>query len=145
LDFCDNYLLLEKMRFKDRFNYKISVAEVIDKNYLIPKLLIQIHAENALKHGLATLESGGIILINVENVDGGILIEISDNGIGREKAKNQAKQSTGKGLEIMNELYTIYNKYYNEKVSSQINDLYDINGNACGTKVCIRIKQNEKS
>lgn len=145
LDFCDNYLLLEKMRFKERFNYKISVAEDIDKNYLIPKLLIQIHTENALKHGLESLKSGGVLLIEINNVDGVILIEISDNGIGREKAKSQAKQSTGKGLEIMNELYSIYNKYYNEEVSSQIKDLYDINGNPCGTKVCISIKPNGKS
>ena len=54
------------------------------------------------------------------------------------------KMTTGKGLEIMNELYLIYNKYYNEKISSEIVDLYQPNGEPAGTKVNIKISnQNE--
>jgi hypothetical protein len=145
LDFCKNYLLLEKMRFKERFNYRISVSEDIDRNFLIPKLLIQIHVENAVKHGLSLVEKGGNIDIELKKEDGVLLIEIADNGIGRVKSAGLGKISTGKGLETMEELYSIYNKYYNEKVSSQIVDLYDQEGSPIGTKVSIRIKnQNEK-
>ncbi len=146
LDFCNNYLLLEKMRFKERFNYNISVSEDIDRNFLIPKLLIQIHAENAVKHGLSSIERGGRLDIELKNVDGVLLIDLTDNGIGRVKSASLGKLSTGKGLETMEELYSIYNKYYNEKVSSQITDLYDPQGNPEGTKVSIRIKkQNDKN
>lgn len=144
LDFCNNYLLLEKTRFREKFNYNISVAEEIDRNLLIPKLLIQIHAENAIKHGLASLEVGGILNIELLINKGDLIIEITDNGIGREKSSAQEKTSTGKGLESMQELYSVYNKYYNEKISSQILDLHDNQGNPAGTKVIISIrKQNE--
>jgi len=144
LDFCNNYLLLEKMRFKERFNFNISVSEDVDRNYLIPKLLIQIHAENAVKHGLLSIEEGGRLDIVLSNVDDVLIIEIADNGIGRVKSASQGKLSTGKGLETMEELYSIYNKYYNEKVSSQITDLYDSQDRPIGTKVSIRIKKQNK-
>jgi hypothetical protein len=75
----------------------------------------------------------------VNNEDGALIIDIVDTGIGRNKAGSQQKISTGKGLEIMNELYSVYNKYYNEKVSSQITDLFDSEGVPSGTKVTIRI------
>jgi hypothetical protein len=145
LAFCNDYLLLEKMRFNDKFNFTISVPDDVNRSILIPKLIIQLHVENAIKHGLMPLNSGGLLMINLKNSEQGLSVEITDNGIGREKAGNLVKTSTGKGLAIMNELYTIYNKYYNEKVSSEIVDLYDNNGQPAGTKVVISIgKKNEK-
>ncbi len=145
LNFCNDYLMFEKMRFGEKFNYKIFVSDDVNRNILVPKLLIQLHAENAVKHGLATLKSGGIINISLKNTGNALLIEVIDNGIGREKAGNQIKMTTGKGLELMSELYLIYNKYYNENISSEIVDLYHENGQPAGTKVIIRIsKQNEK-
>jgi LytS/YehU family sensor histidine kinase len=145
LAFCNDYLLLEKMRFNDKFNFKISVPDDVNRSILIPKLIIQLHVENAIKHGLMPLNSGGLLMISLKNSEQGLSVEITDNGIGRVKAGNQVKTSTGKGLAIMNELYTIYNKYYNEKVSSEIVDLYDNNDQPAGTKVVISIgKKNEK-
>lgn len=137
--FCETYLKLEKMRFGDKFNYLIDVSTEVNEDVMIPKFLIQIHAENAIKHGLAPLESGGMLKIFLSNIQNELLIEIADNGIGREKASNQTSQSTGKGLEIMDELYSLYKKIYNERIESEIIDLYDRAGNAAGTKVRIRI------
>lgn len=85
------------------------------------------------------LISGGNIDINLRSFENGIYIEIADNGVGRAKAMNEERKSTGKGLEIMSELYSIYNKYYNEKISSEIIDLFDINGRPAGTKVLLKI------
>jgi LytS/YehU family sensor histidine kinase len=127
------------MRFSDTFEFKIVVSEEVDQYLLVPKFLIQIHAENAVKHGLSNSEKLKALIINVNNEDGALIIDIVDNGIGRNKAGSQQKISTGKGLEIMNELYSVYNKYYNEKVSSQITDLFDSEGVPSGTKVTIRI------
>ena len=144
LEFCDEYLSLEKMRFGERFNYKISVPDDMNMTRLIPKLLIQIHVENAVKHGLSSLTEGGMLNINLKKTDKGLLIEIIDNGRGREESMKQLKMTTGKGLEIMSELYSIYNKYYNEKISSEIIDLYHPDGKSAGTRVNIKISnQNE--
>jgi hypothetical protein len=59
---------------------------------------------------------------------------------GRESAAKLKKYSMGKGLKIMDELYAIYNKYYYEKVSSEIIDLFYDNGKPAGTKVNIKIR-----
>lgn len=143
INFCENYLELEKMRFEDKFNYEINIAEEVNLNMQIPKFLIQIHAENALKHGLAPLESGGFLRIELKNTESGLQIEIQDNGVGRKTASLNKGQSTGKGLEIMNELYSLYNKYYSEKIESLIADLHDNNGKASGTRITINIKKSE--
>lgn len=146
LSFCENYLQLEKMRFKEKFNYCISVEDCIDRSYLIPKFIIQIHAENAIKHGISAKEEGGMIYIEIKNADESLSIIITDNGIGRAKSAAQEKSSTGKGLRTMEELFSIYNKYYKEEISSEIIDLYDPAGEPSGTSVCIRIrKTNDKS
>jgi len=145
MEFCNDYLQLEKIRFGDKFEYRINHDEDVDNEILIPKMLVQIHAENALKHGLAPLDSGGLLDINLKRINTGLLIEITDNGIGRKKSAGNSG-STGKGLKIMDELYSIYNKYYSEKVSSEIVDLYDTSGHPAGTKVLIRINgQYEKN
>jgi sensor histidine kinase YesM len=109
----------------------------------IPKFLIQIHAENALKHGLAPLETGGFLKIELKNTDSVLQIEIHDNGVGRKNASLKKGQSTGKGLEIMNELYSLYNKYYSEKIEAEIIDLSDNDGKPSGTRVLINIKRSE--
>ncbi|HLN21632.1 MAG TPA: histidine kinase [Bacteroidales bacterium] len=145
LQFCDNYLNLQIMRFKDRFDYIISVAENVDKKYLIPKYIIQIYAENAVKHGLSYLKNGGMLKINLWNEKDTLVIEIADNGIGRIKSAEQENKSTGKGQELMEELFSVFNRYYDDKISLEITDLYDEDGDPSGTRVTIRIvKHHEK-
>lgn len=139
LEFCRDYLELEQMRFNGKFDYKINVGDNVDTSFLIPRMLIQIHVENAIKHGLAPLKSGGSLIISIEKQGGTLLITVDDNGIGREKSAELQKTSTGKGLEIMNELYSIYGKYYNESISSEIVDLFGSGGKASGTRVIIKI------
>jgi len=145
LEFCRDYLELELMGFNGKFDYKINVGDNVDTSFLIPRMLIQIHVENAIKHGLSPLKSGGSLNINIEKQRGIHLITVDDNGIGREKSAEIQKTSTGKGLKIMNELYSIYGKYYNESISSEVIDLYGSDGKAAGTRVIIKIAgKNEK-
>lgn len=139
LDFCSDYLTLEKNRFGDKFSYSISVEDEVDTEFLIPKMLIQLHVENAIKHGLATLKSDGLLEVTLRKQEKILLIDIKDNGIGRVQSAKNEKTTTGKGLEIMDELYYIYNKYYNEKISSELTDLYDRDGRPAGTRVVIKI------
>ncbi len=138
LDFCSDYLVLEKMRFGEKIDYRITCPDNVKKTTLVPKLFIQIHVENAIKHGLSLLDSEGLVTINLNKINGILSVEITDNGVGRQKSKSQKRITTSKGLEIISELYSIYNKYYDEKISYELIDLYH-NGSAAGTKVNIRI------
>jgi LytS/YehU family sensor histidine kinase len=50
------YLELESLRFEQRFEYKITVADNVDTDMLkVPPLIIQPYAENAIWHGLMHL------------------------------------------------------------------------------------------
>jgi hypothetical protein len=140
LDFCRNYLLLEKMRFGKSFSYEVHVDDDVNMDLMIPKFSIQVHAENALKHGLTGIAEGGKLKILLRSEGDHTIIEISDNGIGRVNSNNEAKMTTGKGLAIMDQLYRIYNRFYDEKISYEIIDLYNEENKPSGTLVRIIVE-----
>lgn len=82
----ENYLTIQKVRFENRFSYKIEVDSTI-KDKLIPKLLIQPIVENAVVHGIEEKVEGGIIAINGYYTEGITCFEIIDNGPGIAKEK----------------------------------------------------------
>ena len=55
----DLYLQLEKLRFNNKFDYKIEISEDINpENTLIPPLLLQPFVENSILHGIRSIENG---------------------------------------------------------------------------------------
>jgi LytS/YehU family sensor histidine kinase len=58
------YLDIERRRFGDRLNASIAVAPDAE-GALVPPLLLQPLAENAVRHGIATLVAGGDVTIQV--------------------------------------------------------------------------------
>jgi hypothetical protein len=139
LDFTRDYLELEKLRQTNSFEYIIQVDPGIDQSVLVPKMVIHIYAENAVKHGLSPLKAGGKLVIEVRASEEGLQIIVTDNGVGREQAKKSETVSSGMGLSLMEEFYTLYDKFYNQKISSYIRDLKDEKGEAAGTSVQINI------
>ena len=80
MDFIEDYLRLQKIRFKNRFTSVCAVAE--DAETLeIPQLLVEGFVENAIKYALKPDEMIEI-LINVRAEDGRLLIAVSDTGAG---------------------------------------------------------------
>lgn len=80
-----NYILIQKYRFPNRFEFEIMVEdeEAGVLNRLIPVLTIQPMVENAISHGLANCTEGGLIRIHVHLCDDDQLyIIIMDNGVG---------------------------------------------------------------
>jgi ligand-binding sensor domain-containing protein len=139
LEFVKNYLELQKVRFSDRFNYFIHVDEGIPARTEVPKMIIQSHAENAIKHGLIHRQKGGLLKINVENRDSCILITIEDNGIGRKKAAELSTGSTGLGFKIMDQIISLYRKLFHAEITQTIEDLTDDAGNPEGTRIILTI------
>ncbi|MDA3865655.1 MAG: histidine kinase [Salinivirgaceae bacterium] len=139
LQFVQSYLELEKFRFKEKFNFSIEVDVIIDQGVEIPKLLIQIFAENAIKHGLMHKDTPGNLWIRVVKEREGITITVEDNGIGRQKAKEYAIHSTGKGLNIVRKLIRHYNEQNERQISFKIIDLGE-RDSATGTRVLVFLK-----
>ena len=137
-----SYLELEKLRFGDKVSYAIDVEADIDQNTHIPKMIIQTYVENAIKHGIRHKKETGTVTIKISIQSKNILFEITDDGIGREKAKEFSKDSTGFGLKIMDNYFKLFNEYNESKIVHEINDMYDEQNNPTGTKVIILIPLN---
>ena len=141
------YTKLEHFRFKDKFDYKISVEETIDiEAYKIPPMLLQPYIENAVWHGLRYKEDKGILDIKIcKKQKDQIEITIADNGIGRKKSKalkteNQKKHNS-KGLGNIKKRVTILNEMYKDKVDISIED-NQTNIEDIGTKVTVTLKKD---
>lgn len=84
----DLYVSLEKARFEDDFEYKISFPENVDlSQYKIPSMIIQPFVENAIKHGLMHKEGPKRLEIKAEILNDIWCFTIDDNGIGRKASE----------------------------------------------------------
>ncbi len=140
LEMTEQYLNLEKLRFD--FNFSISVDNKIDPhNTLVPSMLLQPFAENAVIHGLQSKPENRQLLIEIKQVDTGIKISIEDNGIGREAAKEIAKAKNGKGSKLIQERLNILQEKQGEKYELKIIDLNE--NDETGTLVEIIIPEEK--
>jgi ligand-binding sensor domain-containing protein len=139
LDFVRNYLELQKMRFKDKFEYFIRVEEDVPKNIQVPKMIIQSYAENAIKHGLMHLKTGGQLKISICMIGSELRVTIEDNGIGREKAALLNPDTTRRGFRIVERTIELYRKLYHTRINQLIDDLYDESGKPSGTRVVLSV------
>ena len=144
IDFVKNYLELQKLRFRNRFDFSFDIDHKIDPTLRIPKMIIQTYAENAVKHGLYHLESQGKLKIVITQADDFLKIRVEDNGIGRKKATEMNTRSTGKGMKIMKQYFEVFNERNQEKISFEIEDLVDENQSPCGTRVVLKIPLSMK-
>jgi tetratricopeptide (TPR) repeat protein len=144
LDALQLYLDLEKIRFKDKFNYLISVDDEIDPlMYKIPTMLIQPYVENSICHGLMPADYNGQIKIDVRLEKNYLACTIEDNGIGREAAMEKKAKQNGNhnslGTQITSSRLDIVNALCGTCLKTIYSDLKDDNGIPMGTKVEIHI------
>lgn len=84
----DLYVSLEKARFDDDFEYRISFPENVDlSQYKIPSMIIQPFVENAIKHGLMHKEGTKRLEIKAEMLNDIWCFTVDDNGIGRKASE----------------------------------------------------------
>lgn len=89
VDNIEKYLYIQKIRFKNRLEYEIDIAEHI-KPHRIPNMIIQPIVENALIHGITPKRDGGKVKICAEKYKNDIKISVIDNGNGFPKAVLQS-------------------------------------------------------
>lgn len=120
--FTKDYLSIQKHRFKNRFEANFTIDENVDQLIEIPKMCIHTYVENAIKHGFRNTKTGGVLNIDIKSYQkNGISIRISDNGMGRKSAA-EYKDSSGNGINIMNEFYRLFEKYHAYKIDFSIGD-----------------------
>lgn len=135
------YLELESMRFKDSFLYRIEVdPDIITSDYEIPTFIIQPFIENAIWHGLMFKQGEKKLMIKIDLDNDYLIVQIEDNGIGRDqsKLKNKSKnEKTSLGINITKKRLELINETSKDKFKIEIIDLVE-NNKPTGTKVLVQ-------
>lgn len=82
LGHVNDYYVIQKFRFEDRFDLTISLEDDAIKDLYLPKMSIQPLIENAMMHGLERVNRKGLIEVSLMLADQGLVITVSDNGAG---------------------------------------------------------------
>ena len=81
LEHVRNYLMIQHMRYKNKFTYTVEAEdEVLDLASL--KLILQPLVENAIYHGMEFMDGDGEIRIRAWRQDKDLFMSVSDNGLG---------------------------------------------------------------
>ena len=142
------YIELEQLRFDNCFDYELTIAEETEiTDFNIPGMLLQPYVENAIWHGIVNLENSrrGKLTISIEQVGEQLVICITDNGVGREKAKSFSTNTNHKsvGMQLTGERLRVMNQLHGENTANvKVIDLLDEKGNPSGTEVEISIPIN---
>ncbi len=95
----DNYLHLEQLRFRGKFEFSVRATEGLDTAEIsLPPLLVQPFVENALIHGLQGRESGGVVDVVFASKGNLLEVSVTDNGQGfleNNTAEKTAHKSVG--------------------------------------------------
>lgn len=134
------YIEMEEMRFENRFDYTLHLAEDVEAEYIeVPPLLLQPYVENAIWHGLMHKESRGRLTIDIRKENGLLKCIIEDNGVGRAKAAELKSKSATRNKSMGMKITTDRLSLYQAQTSVEITDLQDETGNPCGTRVLLSL------
>jgi anti-sigma regulatory factor (Ser/Thr protein kinase) len=137
--YLDTYLQLEKLRFGDKFEYIIRADDGIDQQHsYVPAMLLQPYVENAIRHGIRSLEHRkGMISILASKENDNLRFEITDNGVGRARAQQLKSENhieyQSRGMLLSRRRAELYN------IVQDIVDRKDENGKAAGTTIILTI------
>ncbi len=114
LDFVQQYLDIQKLRYEERLNFLIACDYEV-QGILIPKLIVQPLVENAIKHGMEPSEKPITIKIQVQKctlrVDQPVdyvILTVSNDGIGFDASDQRIMRSVG--LSNITERLNLYHK-----------------------------------
>ncbi|HXY48402.1 MAG TPA: histidine kinase [Terriglobales bacterium] len=104
MDFIDNYLDIEVVRFgRDKLRV-IKELDPASLDVMVPSMLLQPLVENSIKHGLASKVEGGSITLRSRLSRRHVIVEVEDDGVGMGAAQLMEKPDGlgGTGIGIAN-------------------------------------------
>lgn len=148
LDYVKNYIYIQHIRYKDRFDIIYDIDESLLKQ-AVPKLIIQPIVENAIIHGIENSKNKNLLYISVKRENECIIIIVKDTGIGMTDEKvsellkeplnaegDEQKAHTNLGLYAVHKrIQLMYGDLYGLTVQSQAGE---------GTTVILHIPFTKK-
>jgi two-component system, sensor histidine kinase YesM len=130
LEHVKHYLIIQQIRFKNKFDYEIEAQEEVLSCKTV-KLILQPIVENAIQHGIEQMVDLGHIQIKVMREKDQVLFQVIDNGLGMPgerveqilNGKVKSKQGSGVGLRNVHERIQLYfGKEYGIQISSLVEE-----------------------
>lgn len=128
LEHVRSYLLIQRVRFANKFSFTISASEKT-KKYKVPKIILQPVVENAIYHGINIKPSTGEIKIEAVDAFEKLIFVVSDDGAGMDEEKCRTildpsykhgnSEGSGVGLRNVNERIKLnFGPEYGVKIES---------------------------
>jgi Histidine kinase len=94
LAFVERYLNLERIRFGDRLEVRVDLADDV-RDALVPSFSLQSLVENSVRHGAAPREEPTSIVIDGSRSDGILKLSVRDSGAGATQQALDESKGTG--------------------------------------------------
>ena len=109
------YLMIEQVRFSDRMTLKLDVPANLE-SLLVPNMLLQPLAENAIKYAIAPSESGGTIRVSAQLKDSRLVLSVEDSGSERLGVSSDTLElfEPGAGIGLRNTRERLKNLFSND-------------------------------
>lgn len=109
------YLMIEQVRFSDRMTLKLDVPANLE-SLLVPNMLLQPLAENAIKYAIAPSESGGTIRVSAQLRDSRLVLSVEDSGSERLGVSSDTLElfEPGAGIGLRNTRERLKNLFSND-------------------------------
>lgn len=107
IEHAKNYLIIQKIRYKNKFEFDIKADEEVLKCRTL-KLILQPIIENSIYHGIEYMVDEGRISISAEKYNNKLLFTVKDNGLGMTQdvvdklLSKEFKKSKGSGVGVKN-------------------------------------------
>jgi two-component system LytT family sensor kinase len=99
--FLERYLDIQQMRFADRLRIVIDVPDDVS-DALVPTLLLQPLAENAIRHGIEPRPAGGTLRLLAGRSGNELCLELHDDGVGISADGRNGHGTAGHGVGLAN-------------------------------------------
>ena len=129
IDFLNEYLDVQKIRFPKKFTYDITASKELEANdIMIPAMIIQPFVENAIEHGFTGIDYPGNINISFGAAGKDLQIEIIDNGKGLLHGIKENNEHISRASQIIKDRIYLLNIKLKTKASFSIDNGSDGKG-----------------
>lgn len=117
LEFLNQYLNIEKMRFGDRLKLSVEVPSDL-LSARVPSLILQPMLENSIKHGIAKRAAGGEIRLSATRLNGTLNVCVYNDGPGLPPGWEATKEGIGIA-NVRSRLQGLYGQRFAFRIENQ--------------------------